>query len=46
MIELKKEGKDEALRDAKSTKSVKSGEAFGNLKKIFILLMTGHWVVY
>jgi hypothetical protein len=41
MIELRKAGKNEALRDTKSKKSANSGEAFSKLQKIFILLVTG-----
>jgi hypothetical protein len=46
MIELRKAGKDEALGDVKSGKGANCGEAFSKLQKIFILLMTGHWVKF
>jgi hypothetical protein len=38
---LRKAGKDEALGDVKSEKSSNSGEAFGKLQKIFLLLVSG-----
>jgi hypothetical protein len=37
MIELRKAGKGEALRNVKSENSANSGEAFSKLQKIFIL---------
>jgi hypothetical protein len=40
MIELRKAEKDKL----KSAKNANSGEAFSKLQKIFILLVTGHWV--
>jgi hypothetical protein len=46
MIELRKAGKDEALGDVKCAKSANCGEVFSKLQKIFILLVTGHWVKF
>jgi hypothetical protein len=46
MIELRKADNDEALGDLKSAKSVNLGESFSKLQKIFILLVTGHWVKF
>jgi hypothetical protein len=43
MIELRKGDNDEALVDMKSAKC---GKAFSKLQKIFILLVTGHWVKF
>jgi hypothetical protein len=46
MIELRKADKDEALRDVKSAKSANCGEGFSKLQKMYILLVTGHWVKF
>jgi hypothetical protein len=46
MSALRKAEKDEALGEVKSAKSENCGEAFSKLQKIFILLLTGHWVKF
>jgi hypothetical protein len=46
MIELRKVGKDEALGDVKCENSANCGEGISKLQKIFILLLTGHWVKF
>jgi hypothetical protein len=45
-MELRKAEKDEAPGDVKSANSANCGEGFSKLQKIFILLVTGHWVKY
>jgi hypothetical protein len=46
MIELRKADNDEALEHVKPAKSPNSVEAFSKLQKIFVLLVTGHWVKF
>jgi hypothetical protein len=46
MIELRKAGNDEALGDVKSANNANSAAAFSKLQKMFILLVTGHWVKF